>query len=264
MTNSMFCYQCEQTSQGTGCTTMGICGKDPETAALQDLIVHVVKGISQYAHRARLLGASDSKIDFKTLEALFMTLTNVNFDADEHVAYLRELDALRERARQLYEEACTKSGAAIETVLGPAQCKLPSERSEIIMLACSLNIKERAPDEDMVGLQELVTYGIKGMAAYAHHAQLIGYSDGKIFAFVHEALDYVARSVHDQTVEALLALALRCGEMNLRVMELLDQAHTETYGHPEPTSVRTTAKAGKCIVVSGHDIKSLYELLKQT
>lgn len=129
---SMFCYQCEQTSQGTGCTTMGICGKDPVTAALQDMMVQVVKGISQYAHRARLLGASDPEIDRVTLEALFMTLTNVNFDADEHVAYIAELAELLDRAKQFYENTCKKKGKPVELITGPAQCEPSADRLELM------------------------------------------------------------------------------------------------------------------------------------
>lgn len=261
---SMFCYQCEQTSQGTGCTTMGICGKDPVTAALQDMMVQVVKGISQYAHRARLLGASDPEIDRVTLEALFMTLTNVNFDADEHVAYIAELAELLDRAKQFYENTCKKKGKPVELITGPAQCEPSADRLELMKQAYSLNIKERVGDENIVGLQELLTYGVKGLAAYAHHALLIAYTDPRIVAFVHEAFDYISKPVSEQTIDDLVSYAMRAGEANLITMELLDKAHTETYGHPEPTAVRITPKAGKCIVVSGHDIKSLYELLKQT
>ena len=261
---SMFCYQCEQTSQGTGCTTMGICGKDPVTAALQDMMVHIVKGISQYAYRARQMGASDPEIDRKTLEALFMTLTNVNFDADEHVSYIAELAELLKRARLFYEDTCHKKGEAIELLTGPAQFQASADRLELMKQAYDLNIKDRAGSEDIVGLQELVTYGVKGLAAYAHHAQLIGYTDPRIVSFVHEAFDYISKPVNEQSVDGLLKFALRAGEINLITMELLDKAHTETYGHPEPTSVRITPRAGKCILVSGHDIRSLYELLKQT
>ncbi|MBU6454892.1 MAG: hydroxylamine reductase [Cyanobacteria bacterium REEB67] len=260
----MFCYQCEQTSHGTGCTTIGVCGKDADTAALQDLIVYVVKGISQYAHRARINGQTMPALDSKTLEALFMTLTNVNFDADEHVAYIAELAELLNQAKSFYEESCRMAGKPAVIVTGPAQASPSYERLALMRFAYSLNIKDRTGGDDLVGLQELVTYGVKGMAAYAHHAQLLGYTDQKIAAFVHEAFDYISRPNKEQTVDGLVGYALRTGEMNLRTMELLDQAHTETFGHPEPTAAKTTAIAGKSILVSGHDLKSLYELLKQT
>jgi hydroxylamine reductase len=171
---------------------MGICGKDPDTAALQDLIVYVVKGISQYAHRARQLGATLPELDRKTLEALFVTLTNVNFDADEHVSYLGELAESLEQAKTFYEETCRKAGQVIETVTGPAQAKPTYERLALMRFAYSLNIKERPGGDDLVGMQELVTYAVKGLAAYAHHALVLGYSDQSIFAFVHEALDYIS------------------------------------------------------------------------
>ncbi len=263
---SMFCYQCEQTSQGTGCTTMGICGKSPDTAALQDLIVHVVKAISQYAHRARLLGVRNANVDYKSLEALFMTLTNVNFDVEEHIEYIIALGDTLAQARKLYEDECIKQGTAVQILKGPAEWMPNYNRLATMAYAHSLSINERMKRDGttLVGLQELVTYGVKGLAAYAHHAQLLGYSDDAVFAFVHEVLDYLSQPTALQSEQDLLSYALQAGAVNLRVMELLDKAHTETFGHPEPTLVRTTPVAGKCILVSGHDLKSLYELLKQT
>ncbi len=260
---SMFCYQCEQTSQGSGCTTMGVCGKTPETAILQDVMIHVAKGISQYAHKAREFGASSPELDAKVLEALFMTLTNVNFDLSEHVQYIKGMTCNLSEAKRMYEEACLKAGKAPSQLTGPAQWQCPDTTEEIVSFGASLSILKRiATNEDLVSLQELVTYGVKGLAAYAHHALLLGYTDEKIFAFVHDALSYLASK--DQTIDKLLEYALKAGQINFRVMELLDQAHTETFGHPEPTQARTTPVAGKCILVSGHDLNSLHAVLKAT
>lgn len=261
---SMFCYQCEQTSQGTGCNTMGVCGKSPECAALQDLMVHICKGISMYAHRARRLGAKDATVDAKVMEALFMTLTNVNFDTEEHIDYIMELSATLESARRLYTEAARGAGLPVETLTGPAAYSPVRDRLALLTFAETLNIMKRISKEnqDIVSLQELVTYGVKGLAAYAHHAFVLGYTDERVSAFIYEAFDYLSQP--DETVDALLGYALKTGEINLLVMEMLDRAHTETFGHPEPTIVRTTPVKGKCIVVSGHDLKSLHEVLRQT
>jgi hydroxylamine reductase len=261
---SMFCYQCEQTADGKGCTIKGICGKDEETSSLQDAIVYVVKGISQYAQRARVLGASDKEVNQVTLEALFMTLTNVNFDSEEHYEYLQRLGTVLKKAEKMYETACAAAKTTPVKLQGPAAWHPSADKREIARFAATLSILKRIEtgNEDIVGLQELVTYGIKGLAAYAHHAHVLGYYDESISEYVHRAMDYLTKP--DQTVNDLLGLALEAGKVNLTVMELLNRAHIETFGKPVPTSVRTTPLKGKCILVSGHDLKYLHELLKQT
>ncbi len=262
---SMFCYQCEQTSQCTGCTTMGICGKTPETAVLQDVMVYLAKGISQYADRCRGFGVVDKEINELTLESLFMTLTNVNFDETEHVSYINEkmIPAL-EKARNLYLSTCKEKGVSPEQVLGPGEWSGKKTAKELGEFGAAIGILQRArsSSEDIISLQELLTYGVKGLAAYAHHAQLLGFVDEQIYAFVHKSFNYLTKS--EQTIDGLLQLCLEAGKVNFVVMELLDKAHTESFGNPEPGSVRTTPVKGKCILVSGHDLKSLYELLKQT
>lgn len=262
---SMFCYQCEQTAQGTGCTTMGICGKNPETATLQDVMVYIVKGISQYAHRLRAMGISDQTVDQITLESLFMTLTNVNFDEAEHVSYINEkLTPNLTKVKSLYTAACQSQQKTPEKLVGPAEWNGVKSAAELNQFGIAIGILERAKSTapDIVSLQELLTYGVKGLAAYAHHAQLLGYSDDAVSAFVHKSFDYLTGA--DQTIEELLGLCLEAGQINYIVMKLLDQAHTESFGNPEPTAVRITPVKGKAILVSGHDLKSLYELLKQT
>lgn len=263
---SMFCYQCEQTSQATGCTTIGVCGKSPDTAALQDLIVYATKGISQYTHRLRQLGVSNNEINDKILEALFMTLTNVNFDCEEHFEYVLELAEVMEKAKTLYLDRCKVAELEPETLHGPVDWKPNYNQVAVMAFAHSLSIYDRINENDptIVGLEELVTYGLKGLAAYAHHARLLGFVDEKIMAFLQETLNYLAQPTNTHTKDELLSYAMRVGECNVEVMALLDKAHTETFGHPEPTMARTTPVKGKAILVSGHDLKALYELLKQT
>jgi hydroxylamine reductase len=260
---SMFCYQCEQTAKGTGCTNAGVCGKDADTAALQDLLVHASKGIGMFAHRAAQLGARDAGVDTFVVEALFSTVTNVNFDPDRLVALLGQAAAMRDKARALYTAACDKSGVKAEALAGPAAWQPEGTRAELVAqgLKVGFEVRTAARGADLTGLEGLCLFGLKGTAAYADHAQILGQSDEKVYAFFHEALDFLSR---DNDVNALTGMALKIGEVNLRVMELLDVANTGTYGHPVPTRVPVTAKKGKAILVSGHDLKDLEALLEQT
>lgn len=260
----MFCYQCEQTAKGTGCTVKGVCGKDDETAKLQDVLVHVCKGISQYAHRARRLNAIDHAIDVFVVEALFTTVTNVNFDSDRLEQWIRRAVAARDRAKEMYEEACKVAGEAPQAVEGPAVFEPADDREGLLEQAERISIEQRRErlGEDVTGLQELILYGWKGMCAYLDHAQVLGKEDDEVYGFVHEAMTFLAQE--RTALEELVPMVLRCGEVNLRALELLDAANTEAYGHPEPTEVRVEPVKGKAIVVSGHDLKDLEELLKQT
>ncbi len=262
--DSMFCYQCEQTAKGTGCTKFGVCGKDPEVSALQDLLVHATKGISMYAHRARELGAKDHEIDVFVTEALFTTVTNVNFDAERLEALLQKAAGIKDKAKALYENACRASGNIVETLAGPAQWHPAAERAGLVTGGLEVSIPERRKlqGEDVTALQELLTYGLKGTAAYADHALVLGKEDDSVFAFFHEALNFLTRT--DASVDELVGMNLKCGEVNLAVMGLLDAANTGTYKDPVPTAVRTTAVKGKAILVSGHDLKDLALLLEQT
>jgi hydroxylamine reductase len=261
---SMFCYQCEQAAQGTGCTVRGVCGKDPQTAVLQDLLLYVTRGVSQYAHRARRLGARDRDIDVFVIEALFSTVTNVDFDPQRLHQMLRQAVQARDKARRMYEAAAAKAGKKPEVLHGPAALELADTFDDLVGQGVDVGIMKRraALGDDVAGLQELLTYGLKGTAAYADHAQILGQEDDKVYAFFHEQMDALATDATD--VSDLLARNLKCGEVNLRVMELLDAAHTGAYGHPVPTPVRIHPLAGKAILVSGHDLKYLEALLKQT
>jgi len=260
----MFCFQCEQTSKGTGCSTFAVCGKDDETAILQDLLVHVAKGVAQYAHRARGLGASDPVIDRFVLEALFITVTNVNFDAVAIEQVIRRGATVRDAARALYESAAKNAGQTPEPLRGPATWVPADTRSGLAKqgeLVSLLNRRDQL-GADISGLQELLLYGIKGAAAYADHALILGEESDEAYAYFHEALSYLAQE--EPTVDGLFALSMRCGDINLKIMALLDLVHTATYGHPVPTPVRVEPLKGKAILVSGHDLKDLENLLKQT
>jgi hydroxylamine reductase len=261
---NMFCYQCEQTAKGIGCTVRGVCGKDPETAALQNLLVEAVKGLSMYAHRARKLGATDRQVNAFTVKALFSTLTNVNFDPRRFGAFISMAAAMRDEARRLYEDACRRQGRQPEALSGPAAFVPAGPMNELVRQGEQVGVQKRIEDQgDVVaGLQELVMYGLKGAAAYADHAQILGKEDDALYGSFHEHLDFLSRNPADK--DELLARALAVGELNLKVMALLDAAHTGAYGHPVPTPVRITPVRGRAIVVSGHDLKDLEDLLKQT
>ncbi len=263
----MFCYQCEQAAKGTGCTMVGICGKDVQTADLQDLLVAVTKRVGAYAYRARKLGVTDRHTDRFVIEALFTTVTNVNFDPERVAEKIREGAAITARIRGLYEEACLRRPDCfqqIENLMGLAPDPLASDIEALAHQGQSVGVQARIASlgQERAYLHDLVLLGLKGMAAYADHAMILGREDDAIYSFFHEALSAVGDP--DTSSEQFLQLALRCGEMNLKTMELLDAANTGSYGDPVPTRVRITPRAGKAIVVSGHDLKDLEELLKQT
>ncbi len=261
---SMFCYQCEQTAKGTGCTKMGVCGKDSQVSALQDLLIHAAKGVSMYAKRASDLGVHSSEIDVFVVKALFTTVTNVNFDVARLSTLLHQAEDIKEKARDLYVKAVKDSGNLEEEFAGAAQWSAVDTIEGLVAEGQEVGIEGRRKDlgEDISGLQELLLYGLKGTASYADHAFILGKEDREVFAFFHEALDFLSRDNH--TADELLAMILKCGEINLKVMELLDGANTGTFGDPVPTSVRIEPKKGKAILISGHDLKDLEELLVQT
>jgi hydroxylamine reductase len=244
----MFCYQCEQSAKGTGCTVKGVCGKDEGVSFLQDELIASIKGISWYASRAAALGKNDGETDMFVTEALFSTLTNVNFDANRLQGWLKKAEGIKTKAKAMYEAVCKEAGKTPESVSEPVEPSIVARQEKY--------------GEDVASLQELLTYGLKGIAAYADHAHILGREDKEVFQFMHDALSYLTKK--DQTVPELFDMCLKAGAANLRAMELLDGANTGTYGHPTPTAVRVTPVKGKAIVVSGHDLKDLEELLKQT
>ena len=261
---SMFCYQCEQTAKRTACTAHGVCGKEPDVAALQDLLVHATKCISAYAHRAREFGAVDDEVDAFVPFAMFTTLTNTNFDPEDFQGFLDRAQHLRHQARDLYRQAASDAGETPEKLFWADEWTPAPDIDGLVEQGRKVGIEPRLDKygKDVGGLQELIVYGVKGAGAYAHHAKVLGEEDEDLCGLFHELLDFVAAEPTD--VDDLFANALRTGELNLRAMKLLDAANTGTYGHPEPTPVRVTPVEGKSIVVSGHDLKDLAELLEQT
>ncbi|MFO1477343.1 MAG: hydroxylamine reductase [Verrucomicrobiota bacterium] len=253
----MFCYQCEQTSKGTGCIDFGVCGKDEETAVLQDVLFHATKGVAQYVHQARLLGMSEPELDRFLLRGLFLTVTNVNFDAAAIEKAIRDAAEFRDRAKRL-------CGGELNNLRGPATWVAAPDRAGLVGAGrlVSIAAKRDALGLDIAGLEELLAYGLKGMAAYLDHARILGSESPEVYAFLAEALAVLAQE--KSTVESLFTLCMKCGEMNLKVMELLDAAHTGRFGHPVPTPVRVEPLKGKAILVSGHDLVDLEELLRQT
>jgi len=256
----MFCYQCEQTCAGTGCTVAGVCGKTADTAELQDLTVYLAEGIGAVANALRQQGITDKALDKIVLDALFTTVTNVNFDTERITSLIRKMAVLKSEALAKLQT----TDAAISELPVPAGFTPATNPEELAVQAKAHSILKRKAElgDDVTGLQELLMYGLKGAAAYAHHAAILGQEDDAVYAYFHEALAYLATNPSD--VGELTAACLKCGEVNLRVMELLDAANTGAYGHPEPTQVKISATAGKAILVSGHDLKDLEELLKQT
>ncbi len=260
----MFCYQCEQTAKGTGCTVQGVCGKDPITANLQDLLIHAVKGIAQYAHRARRLGVTDREINLFTVEALFSTITNVDFDPERLQGLLNRAYQLKEKIKIQYQQASTARGITPEKLTGPAEWVPADSLSKLLEQAPAVGISARHQrfGDDQADLMDLILFGLKGAAAYTDHAAILGKEEENIYARFHELLDYLTGDNFD-TAE-LFNRALAVGELNLKVMELLDSANTGTYGDPMPTRVRVTPVRGKAICVSGHDLRDLAALLEQT
>ena len=260
----MFCYQCEQTAKGTGCTTFGVCGKDPTTAVLQDLLVYATKGIAMYAHRAATMNAQRAEIDRAVLEFLFTTVTNVDFDPQRIHGCLLDAAIMRDKAKLLYENACAQIGRVPQILAGPAAWAPAADFDGLVRQGEELALTKRQTrlGADVTGLHELILYGLKGAAAYADHARILGYEDPDIYATFYAALDFLAHE--NPTSDALFDWVMRTGELNLTVMALLDAANTSVFGQPEPTTVRVTPVAGRCICVSGHDLKDLDELLRQT
>jgi len=262
--SNMFCFQCEQTAMGTGCTTRGVCGKDATVATLQDLLVHAVKGIAVYAARARDLGAADREVDVFTIEALFTTVTNVDFDPERLQGWLVKAAEIKAKAKELYEDAAVKAGKTPEAFTGPAAWEPAATIEDLVAQGHEIGLETRKAiiGDDVVGLQEIITYGLKGAAAYADHAHILGQESDEVYALFHQGLNYLTEAY--PTAEGLVGWALKAGELNLKAMALLDAANTGAYGHPVPTPVRIEPVKGKAILVSGHDLKDLELLLRQT
>ena len=255
----MFCYQCEQTAKGTGCTVQGVCGKKPEVAALQDLLLYTLMGLSQVAQAGRKAGVTDQDINVFTVRAAFSTLTNVDFDPDRFLTLIHQAAKKRDQLK----EKIISAGGTVDLPDGPAGFTPRPTLEELIEQGGAVGLKSYPGDDpDILSLKHTVLFGIKGVSAYADHAQIFGREDDAVYAYIHEGLAAIQRD--DLSVDDWVGLALRCGEAAYKAMELLDAGNTGTYGHPVPTKVPLGHKKGKAILVSGHDLKDLEELLKQT
>jgi len=241
----MFCYQCEETSKGKGCTNIGVCGKREEVADLQDLLIYMMKGISIYNVKAK-----DEEAYTFVMESLFATITNANFDKQYFLNKIKQAIEIRDRIKENVIINNPHDAATWHS----------SDEEEILKKATQVGILA-TENEDIRSLQSLLIYGVKGMAAYAHHAYVLGEKDEEIFKFMTEAL---VATTKDLSVDELVGLVLKCGEYGVKTMAMLDKANTSTYGIPEPTQVSLDVREKPGILISGHDLKDLEELLKQT
>jgi hydroxylamine reductase len=256
----MFCRQCEQTKDNYACTSLGVCGKTPETAMIQDALIQVVKAVSIWAVAARKAGVEvPPAVNEWTIKAAFSTMTNVNFSEDRIADYIHEGMALKDQLSQLVP--IHPSGPVADLILAP---ELTADDLEEFGQSVSVpSRQQQMGDDDCFSLNEIGTYGLKGLCAYASHVwQIYGTVGEDIMAGIHEIWAKLASSEAD--MDGLLANAIRVGEVNAAVLALLDAAHADTYGKPEPTEVRMSAVKGKAILVSGHDMADLKALLEQT
>jgi hydroxylamine reductase len=255
MIMNMFCYQCQEASKGTGCEISGVCGKTPEVSALQDLLVYQVKGLSHLTTALRLVEVESIEANKFIVESLFMTITNANFDDTRFVNQIRKGLKLRSELKVLLQNHQVE---VQETELLTWTALTITEMEQIAQKVGVLSTE----NEDVRSLRELIVYGLKGMAAYLEHAWNLGYDDTTVYSFIQRAL--VATTNDQLTGEELTALALETGQYGVSVMALLDNANTSTYGNPEITKVNIGVRNNPAILISGHDLKDMEELLRQT
>lgn len=248
---SMFCYQCQETAKGKGCEIKGVCGKTEEVAKLQDLLIYTIKGVSEIVVKGNFNIKEISNVNHEVFNALFMTITNANFDEAAFEKEIKKMLVLRNEIRSkvpadVWHDAVTFVVDSRESML---------EKAATVGVLATDN-------EDVRSLRELIIYGLKGLAAYAHHALNLGSEDGEIYAFVYEAL---AKTLDDTlTADDLVALTLKTGEFGVTTMAMLDEANTSKYGHPELTQVNIGVRNNPAILISGHDLTDLEQLLEQT
>ena len=248
----MFCFQCQETVKNQGCTIKGVCGKPEETAALQDLLVYVCKGIAVYAEK---LNTVDKKVGRYVCEALFTTITNAAWD---DAGIIRKI----EDGLKIRDDVKVKADSAVSGALPDCATWTPKNKEEIMAKALSGEVRiNAASNEDVTSLRSLLIFGLKGVAAYAEHAAVLGFEKDDIYKFLMEAL---ASTTKDLSVDAMIGLVMRAGETAVNTMALLDEANTKTYGNPEITEVNIGVRNNPGILISGHDLKDMEELLKQT
>ena len=255
----MFCFQCQETAKGAGCTRKGVCGKEADVANMQDLLIYVCKGISVYSTRARKLGMENLTVNKFIIDSLFMTITNANFDREDFVKKVKEGFSVRDEIKEQYLNA---GGEPVQDLPDCATWKA-EEISDFEEKANSSEVGVlTTDDEDKRSLRELLTYGIKGIAAYTEHAFNLGYENEKIDDFIQKGL--VATIDESLSIDDLVGLVMECGKFGVEAMSLLDKANTETYGHPEISKVNIGVRNNPGILISGHDLKDMEELLEQT
>jgi len=248
---SMFCYQCQETAGGKGCTVRGVCGKNEQVAKLQDLLIYTLQGISEIVVKGKMEISQLGKINFEVLNSLFMTITNANFDDGSIEKQIQKMLALRDELKD----------SVTAQDLHDAATFLVNSRESMLAKADSVGVLATV-NEDVRSLRQMITYGLKGMAAYAEHAKNIGKEDLEINAFIYEAL---AATLDDSlSADDLVALTLKTGEYGVKVMALLDEANTSRFGHPEITEVSIGVRKNPAILISGHDLTDLEQLLEQT
>lgn len=255
--SNMFCFQCQEAAKNTGCTVSGVCGKTPDVANLQDLLLFLCKGISHYSVRLREMGEESAEVNKFVTDSLFMTITNANFDRDRFITRVNQAIDLRDSLRALF---VSKGGNIDDLTFEGA---FWSSRDVAVMEKKAAEVGVLATEnEDVRSLRELTVYGLKGMAAYAEHAFNLGHEENDIYAFMQQALVDVTND--NLSAEELTALVLKTGEFGVKVMALLDKANTSAYGNPEITKVNIGVRNNPAILISGHDLKDMEELLKQT
>ena len=252
----MFCYQCQETAKGTGCTVRGVCGKTSDVANLQDLLLFILKGIAHYRVQLRALDAVDHSADRFILDGLFMTITNANFDKQRFVEKIKEAFKLREQLKQTFLD----KGGNPEKITFEGAFWTADSLEEMESKAGHVGVLS-TENEDIRSLKEMLTYGMKGMAAYTEHAYNLGHENPSIYEFIDRGL--VATTL-PLSADQLVQMVLECGKNGVDAMALLDKANTDTYGNPEITKVDIGVRKNPGILISGHDLRDLYELLEQT
>ena len=252
----MFCYQCQETAKGTGCTVRGVCGKTSDVANLQDLLLFILKGIAHYRVQLRALDAVDHSADRFILDGLFMTITNANFDKQRFVEKIKEAIKLREQLKQTFLD----KGGKTEKITFEGAFWTANTLEEMESKAGFVGVLS-TENEDIRSLREMLTYGMKGMAAYTEHAYNLGHENPSIYEFIDRGL--VATTL-PLSADQLVRMVLECGKNGVDAMALLDKANTDTYGNPEITKVDIGVRKNPGILISGHDLRDLYELLEQT
>jgi len=258
----MFCYQCQETSKNEGCTVKGVCGKNEDVANLQDLLIYTLKGISIFAEKAKDLGVEYKKARDFIVDGMFATITNVNFDENRFEEMIEEGIKLRDEYRKKFEKAYEKeNGEEFSGNLPEMAVWTPENKDDLYTKAQEVGVLN-TENEDIRSLRELMTYGLKGVSAYLSHARTLGYEDEEIYDFLQKGL--AATTDDSLSVDDLIGMVMKTGETGVKTMALLDEANTDTYGHPEPTEVNIGVNDRPGILVSGHDLRDFKELLEQT